>query len=120
MSYANFIATIWLVYALHQTYNLFRNLAGGTRHFLNYTNQFEVRANAAPFCCLWKACPIIRNSPTVMKIIRNIIYQFIFVTLGLSVIQAALISDRSLYTRTTNDNGTTAHSTLVLVLSVIK
>ena len=46
MPYANFIATIWLAYALHQTYNLFRNLAGGTKHFLNFTNQFEVRANA--------------------------------------------------------------------------
>ena len=55
-----------------------------------------------------------------MKIIRNIIYQFIFVTLGLSVIQAALISDRNLYTQATNSDGTTAHSDLVLALSVIR
>jgi len=121
MSYAGFIGTIWLAYALHQTYNLFRNLAGGTKHFLNFTNQFEVRANAAPFCCFWKACPVIQNSPFVMKVIRNVIYQFIFVTLGLTVIQAALVSDRTLYSRGTDaDPQATAHSSLVLTLSIIK
>lgn len=119
ITYANFIATLWLSYTLHECFNLFRNLAGGTKMFLEHTDQFEIRANVPPMCCLFCLCPKIKNSAPVMKLIRYVIYQFIIVTIGLSVIQAALTADHNLYQRATGE-AASSNLTLIQALGIIK
>ena len=80
LPYFEFVQTIWLGYALHRGYNLFRGLAGGTRLFIECTDDFKARGNQPPFCCLWKLCPIISNSARTTKMIRFCIYQFCICT----------------------------------------
>lgn len=80
LNYCDFIDTIWLAYALHRSYNLFRGLAGGTRLFLELTDKLQARANQAPLCCLWKLCPIVTNSKKTSRIMQLCIYQFCVVT----------------------------------------